>query len=286
MTELTAELQFVRTKRKAGFNMQWRFLSIPALAALLVTSGKVQAQSDLFPRFQVVTQLRNQLSYLGVNLVDVDADRVDRLKLSEERGVEVINVEEGSPADNAGIKPGDVLLSYNGENILGTQQFSRLVRETPPGRKVKIQIWRDGKMQLVMAAIGALPSRVPAIPTHFANLNFPDLRGFKVPDIPGIITTWTNSAVGIECEPIDSQLAQYFGVRQGVLVRSVVKDSAGEKAGFKAGDVLTSVGGKSLNNPEDLRRILRQPGKPVPVLLVRDHKQLTLTVTPLSDDQQ
>jgi serine protease Do len=266
--------------------MRWRLLSIPVLGASLILGGKVQAQSDVFPRVQIANQVRTQISYLGVNLVDVDADRIARLKMSEERGAEVVYVEEGSPADNAGIKPGDVLLSYNGENVLGTQQFIRLVRETPPGRKVKMQLWRDGKAQTVLATIGVLPSRAPVIPTHPATFTFPDLRGFKMLDVPRIMMTWTNSALGIECEPVDSQLAQYFGVKQGVLVRSVAKDSAGEKAGLRAGDVLTSVGGRSLNSPEDLRRVLREPGKSVPVSLVRDHKQLALTVTPLPDDQQ
>lgn len=266
--------------------MHWKFLSIPVLAACLAFGGKVQAQSDLLPYVQAVAQPGGQLSYLGVMLVDVDANRVGRLKLSEERGVEVVNVEESSPADNAGIRPGDVLLSYNGESILGTQQFSRLVRETPPGRKVKVQIWRDGKAQNLIATIGALPSRAPAVPAHFANFGFPDIPGFRALDVPKIMMTWTNSALGIECEPVDSQLAQYFGVKRGVLVRSVAKDSAGERAGLKAGDVLTIVGDKNLTNPEDLRRILRQPDKPVSVSLVRDHKQLTLNVTPLLDDQQ
>jgi serine protease Do len=264
--------------------MRWRFLAIPILTTCLALSGKVQAQSDLLPYVQAAAQLNSQLSYLGVRLVDVDADRVGRLKLSEERGVEVVNVEEGSPADNAGIKTGDVLLSYNGENILGTQQFSRLVRETPPGRKIKIQIWRDGKAQSLVATIGTLPSRTPAIPTHFAN--FPGMPGFRALDVPNLMMTWTNSALGIECEPVDSQLAQYFGVKRGVLVRSVAKDSAGEKAGLKAGDVLTALGDRSLTNPEDLRRILRQPGKPVPVSLVRDQKPLTLNVVPLLEDPQ
>ncbi len=266
--------------------MRPKFLPILVLAMLFMTSGKVQAQSDPFLRLQAAAQGRSQLSYLGVALVDVDADRMGRLKLSEERGVEVVNVEEGSPADNAGIKPGDVFLSYNGENILGMQQFIRLVRETPAGRKVKIQLWRDGKAQTVLAAIGASPSRVPSIPAHLTDLNFPDFRSFKTPDVPSIIMTWTNSAVGIECEPVDSQLARYFGVKRGVLVRSVARDSAGEKAGLKAGDVLTSVGDKSLTSPEDLRRILRQPGKPVPVSLVRDHKPVTLTMMLSADDQE
>jgi serine protease Do len=266
--------------------MRWKFLSIPALAACLALSGKVQAQSDVFSRFQVAAQPRDQFPYLGVRLVDVDTDRVSRLKLSEERGVEVVNVEEGSPADSAGIRPGDVILGYNGENVLGIQQFSRLVRETPPGRKVKLQIWRDGKAQSAIATIGTLPIRTSAVPTQFASFPFSDMRGFKTSDVPSILMVWTNSMVGIECEPVGPQLAQYFGVKQGVLVRSVAKDSIGEKAGLKAGDVLTSVGGRNLSNPEDLRRLLRQPGRPVPVSLVRDHKQLTLTVMPSSDDQQ
>lgn len=266
--------------------MRWKFPFIPVLAVSLALSGRVQAQSDLFPHFQVANQMRDQVSYLGVKLVDVNADRVGRLKLSEERGVEVIYVEEGSPADGAGIRPGDVVLGYNSENVLGIQQFSRLVRETPPGRKVKIQLWRDGKAQSTVATIGALPTNAPAIPTHFANFNFPDVRGLNTPDIPSILMVWTNSAIGVVCEPVDSQLAQYFGVKQGVLVRSVAKDSVAERAGLKAGDVLTSVGGRSLTSPEDLRRILHQPGRPVPVSLVRDHKQLNLTVMPSSDDQQ
>src|SRR5438270_11103700 len=143
--------------------MRWRFLAVPALGAFLTLGGRIQAQSDLFPHSQTANQVRNQISYLGVNLVDVDADRIGRLKLSEERGAEVVYVEVGSPADNAGIKPSDVLLGYNGENVLGTQQFIRLVRETPPGRKVKIQLWRDGKAQTVLATIGVLPSRTSAI---------------------------------------------------------------------------------------------------------------------------
>ena len=266
--------------------MRWKFLSVPALAAGLALSGRMQAQSGLLPRLQVAGQLREQVSYLGVKMVDVNADRVGRLKLSEERGVEVIYVEEGSPADSSGLRPGDVVLAYNGENVLGTQQFIRLVRETPPGRKVQIQLWRDGKAQNAIATIGALPVSAPAIPAHFANFNFPDMRGLNMPDVPSILMVWTNSALGVECEPVDSQLAQYFGVKQGVLVRAVAKDSVAEKAGLKVGDVLTSVGGKSLSNPEELRRILRQPGRPVPVLLVRNHRQLTLTVTPSLDDQQ
>ena len=85
-------------------------------------------------------------SHLGVHLRDIDADRAKVINLGESRGVEVVGVEDGSPAEQAGIKTGDVLLAYNGENILGAQQLGRLVSETPRGRKIKIEYWREGKV--------------------------------------------------------------------------------------------------------------------------------------------
>src|SRR5207248_11789462 len=129
------------------------------LIAATVLPGNIRAQSSSDEPRAALRSLQGQFegrgSYLGVRLVDIDADRARTLKLSEERGVEVTNIEEDSPAAKAGIKPGDVLLSYNGENILGAQQFVRLVRETPRGRRVNIQIWRDGRTQRTVVTTGA-----------------------------------------------------------------------------------------------------------------------------------
>ena len=76
------------------------------------------------------TAANGDVGYLGIALGDIDADRAGVLKLGDERGVEVVQVEDGSPADNYGIRSGDVLLTYNGETILSVQQLGRLVRET------------------------------------------------------------------------------------------------------------------------------------------------------------
>src|SRR5579875_1746342 len=77
--------------------------------------------------------------YMGIRCNDVDAERATALKLPELRGVEVKEIVEGGPADHAGMKAGDVILAYNGETVLGAQQFVRLVRETPTGRRVKLE---------------------------------------------------------------------------------------------------------------------------------------------------
>jgi serine protease Do len=228
-----------------------------------------------------------QGSYLGVRLADVDADRARTLKLSEERGVEVTNVEEDSPAAKAGIKPGDVLLKYNDENILGAQQFVRLVRETPQGRKVSIQVWRDGRTQMTVVTTGAPKFQFEMPPGPIA-FNSPNMKFLPPIDTPTFLMGWKNSLLGIECESLDSQLAQFFGVRHGALVRSVAKGSPAEKAGIRAGDVLTAIGDRSVGNAHDMTsydRLAYEPGKPLSVSLVRDHKPMAVSVTPLENPQ-
>jgi serine protease Do len=173
-----------------------------------------------------------------------------------------------------------VLLNYNGENIVGAQQFVRLVQETPQGRKVKIQIWRDGKIQTVLVTTGA-PQSLFELPPNFV--------GFSMPD-PGVLTTvpdpmllWKNTLLGLECEPVDSQLAEYFGVRRGVLVRSVNHGSAADRAGIKAGDVVTAIDDRVIATPRDLNSYMRsehQPGTPMSLSLMRNRKPMTVHITP------
>ena len=81
-------------------------------------------------------------SYLGVGAIDVDEERAKALKLKDAAGVEIKSVDDDSPAAKAGLKEGDVVLEFNGQKVEGTEQFARLVRETPAGRQVPVAIWR------------------------------------------------------------------------------------------------------------------------------------------------
>lgn len=264
-----------------------------ALAAAIAAPSRAQTQPDLEAELRQLkaraegfaAELRPAGSYLGVKLLEIDADRAKTLKLPEERGVEVGSVEEGSPADTAGIKEADVLLTYNGENVLGVQQFIRLVQETPQGRKVKIQLWRDGRTQSLTVITGAPKLRYGIPPNFFA---FPDTSIFNAMDVPNPLLVWRNSLLGVECEPLDYQLAQYFGVKRGALVRSVEKGSPAEKAGMKAGDVLIAIGDRPVESPHDMSSYIRsehQAGKPIALSIVRDRRSITLNVLP-SDHQQ
>jgi len=222
-------------------------------------------------------------SYLGVGIKDVDTDRAKTLKLKEETGIEVTRVDENSPAEKAGIKTGDVILDYNGQKVEGIEQFSRMVRETPAGRDVKIQVWRNGASQTILAKVGshraAMAPQAWEMPQQLR-----DLRAY-VPDVPRARMDWPSGVLGVVAESIDGQFAEFFGVKEGVLVRSVNKDSAAEKAGIKAGDVIIKVDGMSVSNPPDVSSRLRdQRGKSVPVLLIREKREVTVAVT-VSDDR-
>src|ERR1700679_1917297 len=111
-------------------------------------------------------------TYLGVNIAEREASRAKELKLKEDYGVEITRGKENSPAEKAGVKAGDVVLEYNGQRVEGMEQFGRMVRETPPGREVKLTVSRNGGTQTLMAVLGSRKSR-------FAG-SFPP--GFEVPE--------------------------------------------------------------------------------------------------------
>jgi len=233
------------------------------------------------------TQLRAGNTYLGIRLSDVNADRANALRLGEPRGVEVQAVEDGSPAEQAGIKAGDILLSYNGENILGAQQLGRLVAETPAGRRIKLQYWREGKTGSLIVTTGSrtvYPGGLGSGGLDLDPANMPSI----LTDFPYPLLAWRNRLLGVESQALDSQLAHYFGVKHGILIRYVREGSAADKAGLKAGDVLTAIGDRAVTTPHDVGSYLATEGssaKAVSVHVMRDNKAITINV-PLPEDQQ
>jgi len=220
--------------------------------------------------------------FIGVGIQEIAGDRAKVLKLPEEAGVEVTHVDPNSPADKAGLKPGDAVVQYNGQRVEGIAQFSRMVRETPPGREVKLHIYRNGSPQTVTVQTGTRPaflSMPPMQPMEDPNRPM-DAFNRRMPDVPRSMMLWGNPVLGVEAEPIEGQFAQYFGVKEGVLVRAVLKDSAAEKAGIRAGDVITRVDDAKVVTPADISgRIRSLHGKSIPVVLMREHKEMTITVT-------
>ncbi|SRR5579884_972667 len=249
--------------------MSFRSLALVGIAGIALTAPGAWGQSQISPKPATT-------SYLGIMMQEVNSDRAKELKLPEEAGVEITVVEPNSPASMAGLMVGDVIVQFNGQKVEGIEQFSRMVRETPAGREVHLQIYRNGASQTLTAKIGS----------HAA----PNLFGFQVPqpllrDFPrgGIA-----APLGIEAESVSGQLAEYFGARDGgVLVRSVMKNSPAEKAGIKAGDVITRVGNDRVAFPAEIAaRVRGARGQSVAVTLMRDRRETTITVQLDADGSQ
>jgi len=236
-----------------------------------------------------VFYLQSGGTFLGVGVKEMNAERAKALKLKEEYGVEITMVEPGSPAEKAGLKQGDVVLEYNGQRVEGTQQFVRLVRETPPGRTVRLTVFRDGATQTVTATLEERKGRtfnVPALPKLDDDIRVrieKEITG-AMRDVPRVTMSWRAGMLGIEGEALKgSQLAEFFGVKDGVLVRSVMKDTPAAKAGLKPGDVIVKVDGRQVEEPRDISAALRAAReaskKTIAVVVVREKKETTVQVT-------
>jgi serine protease Do len=229
-------------------------------------------------------------SYLGVGVADVTFERVQALKLKDDRGVEVVQVDQDAPAGKAGFKEHDVIVGFNGTPVESQEQFKRLMRETPPGRAVSLDIIRDGQAQNIKVQLAdrkKLESTVwPREPQDFAFVVPPVPPIPAMPDFPRAWTeqsiTRVRSTSGVTLETLTPQLGDYFGVKngEGMLVRSVQKGSAAETAGLRAGDVIVKVGDQKIADNSDWREALRngKNGK-VSVVVVRDKKEVTLSMS-------
>lgn len=264
-------------------------LGIPAIilvtAALAVPAGFAQNPR----RGRTVTVQRSGSSYLGIGAVEVTPERAKALNLKDNRGVEVAHLEEDSPAAKAGIKQGDVVLEYNGEKVEGVDQLIRLVRDTPPGRQVTMAVWRNGATENVTVTVGArknmvieTPSGPVTVPTVPPMPAIPAIPPIPPIDIPRFEMSWQTPLIGIEGESLapQGQLADFFGVKDGVLVKSVIKNSPAEKAGLKAGDVIVNVDGSKVTTPREITSVLRSNRNKTSFTLtvVRNKKEMPLTV--------
>ncbi len=231
-------------------------------------------------------------SFLGIGVADVTAEMAERLKMGEPRGVVVTAVSEGAPAEKAGIRLKDVLLSYNGAALEGGQQLRRMVGETPAGRTVRLQVLREGR-QIEVAVVTAARrlTREYELSADMERARDAADRAREAmgrmwvvaADIPRMLTVYRSASLGIDSEPLSPQLAAYFGVKEGALVREVEEHSVAAKAGVKAGDVIVALADQPVSKPSDLTRILKEQktaASPLKLSLVRNQKELVLPVVP------
>src|SRR5882762_1606896 len=220
-------------------------------------------------------------SFLGVYAEDVSKENMTRYGLRDVRGVGITQVVKDSPAEKAGLKKDDVILRFEGDSVTSVRKLNRLVSEVAPDQSVRLGISRGGSEQEVSVTIGKRDHSLNAFNRleglqgmeGFKGLGLQkldgleglgDLKNFKVPE--GNVWKWegqgpgndsfvyalgNNRRMGVSTVQLTKQLADYFGIAdgKGVLVTSVSDGSPAAKAGFKAGDVITTVDGDTIEGP-------------------------------------
>ena len=236
-------------------------------------------------------------SWLGVELHEVNGDTAKELKLPAERGVVLSSIVPDSPAAKAGLKENDVVTEINGQRVEGAAQFRRMIREVPAGRTAQLTVWRDGHAQTVTVALGKAEERRHPFKVLTPRPGAAGEFAFSMPEIPMIPPMeWDGSRflmggsprLGIDAEDLNGQLATFFGAPdgEGILVREVNPGSAAEKAGVKAGDVITSVNGERVRTVGDLREKLaakreakdKNQNQTVKLGVLRNKSEVSVTV--------
>jgi serine protease Do len=192
-------------------------------------------------------------------------------------------VDQDAPAGKAGLHEHDVIVSLNGTAVESAAQLRRMIKETPPGRVVNLGISRDGQPLTIKVQLADRHKstgwgqngkfEMPQMP------KMPDMPDFEVP--VSVVIVHSSARSGLMVENITPQLGDFFGVKggNGVLVRSVEKGSRGEKAGFRAGDVVVKVNNQAVHDASDFTHALRSSsGNSASVTVMREKKEQTLTL--------
>jgi serine protease Do len=303
MSTLQQRLESLRAELREKLAGQREEIARLAQAQALQESGRTLVQeAQAVKRFEDLPGVESDdvsvylsdeegSGWLGVEIEEVTSDKAKNLKLPGERGVLVERVVPDSPAAKAGLKENDVVTEINGQRVEGTAQFRRMVHEIPAGRSVQFTVWRDGRAQTLNVTLGKAEDRhsawMKAAPGTFA-FRVPEIPDtIEIPNLPqmdwgGMLSPGMRPRLGIDAEDLNGQLGAFFGAPdgEGVLVREVNPGSPAEKAGLKAGDVITKIDGERIRSIGDLHEKLaaKRENKTVKLGTVRNRSEMSLTV--------
>jgi serine protease Do len=212
----------------------------------------------------IVAQLadggRVRRGWLGVNIQQVTDEIAESLGLQGGgHGALVARAQEDGPAAKAGIRNGDVVLRFNGQDVREMRNLPRIVADTPVGREVPVVVWRDGREQTIGVTVGELPSEGQQ---QAAATPGPQQRPAEV------------AGLGLRVSGITPELRERFGLRpeqRGVVVTEVSPGSPAAERELRPGDVIVEVQQERVATPQELQaRIeqLRRQNRPTALLLI------------------
>ena len=186
--------------------------------------------------------------WLGVGIQNVTPDLADGFQMPKgKKGVAITGVQKSSPAAKAGLKSGDVIVFYDGKKVEKTTQLQKYVAETKIGRRVNIQIYRDGKKLTKRAKIVLLPKNLGSIKIESGLENY-----------------------GIQLSPIDKQLKAKLGLKEsyGLYISRLEPNGIARKNDLRIGDVILEVNKVKIKNTNDFKRALKKSSQNKALILV------------------
>jgi membrane-associated protease RseP (regulator of RpoE activity) len=209
-------------------------------------------------------EARDRHGWLGVTLSE------------DEDGVRVDGVEEGSPAEKAGLQEGDRILEMEGRRMATSRDVRRAVRDLEPGDAMQIRIERKSKERTLTATLGERPDDFNVLRDYHRLMPEGDFE-------PGPF--WMDASrnyIGVQVQSMTEDLRAYFKAPRGrgLLVSKVKDGTPAAKAGLRAGDVIIAADGKEVSDRGDLREALadHEPGDKVSIRIVRDGSEKTVDV--------
>ena len=198
--------------------------------------------------------------WLGVGIQGINEALAESLGRDNTTGSLISSVSPSSPADKGGLQAGDLILKFDNKIVEEVNDLPVLVGSTPIGKKVPVEIVRAGKVQIIDVTIDKLKSK---------------------DDEPEAVAALEKGSLGVAVTDLtDAEKEKLITKDQGVKVAKVLPDSAAENAGMRSGDIILSVGGKSITTPSQLKQVIQKANadKPLAVLLMRGDQALFIAV--------
>jgi len=178
--------------------------------------------------------------WIGARIQPVTDEIAEAVGLDKGRGAMIAAVDAGSPAAQAKLQPGDVILTYDGKQIDRSRQLPRLVADTPPETPIKLTMWRDGKEQEVDLKVAAL------------SLNRPPPPEPEKPKPPPSV-----DALGLKLSRLSPDLRKQFSLpdaAKGVIITEVPQNSPAAAQALRPGDLVIAVGHEAVSAPEEVQQ--------------------------------
>ncbi|WP_118132540.1 DegQ family serine endoprotease [Oceanicella sp. SM1341] len=214
----------------------------------------------------VVDQLKDfgetRRGWLGVRIQPVDPSMAEALGLEEASGALVAGVTEGGPAAEAGIRGGDVILSFDGQDVQEMRDLPRMVADTKVGKAVRVVVFREGSTQTVLVTLGRLEE-------NEINASMEGPSGDTAPE-----QTANAEVLGMTLSSITPEMREQFNLPdelEGVIVSDMDATSAAFEKGLRPGDVISEVGQQPVSSPADAEarvKAAKEAGRTSILLLV------------------